>query len=280
MPSFGRILAPFFALLALAAAARGQERPLRTADPVPLPHAHLAVEAGVDWLDGVSFLLSGLSGDLLRVPSVAFRYGLGGLAEFQVAGGFNLLFIDDRQPAPFADMLNVDGDIAHDIDDPVVAVKIRLHDESQYVPDTGFRVATRLPSAGNQSGLGNDTMDFLLWVLAGKTIHRTRLLANVGLGVLAVPERGHRQNDVLLYGLAATRPLAERWTLAVEVNGRRDLELDTPAGTDDMSQGRLGLRWNRGAVVLDTALVVGLHRSDPTAGATLGMTWVHPAAMD
>lgn len=265
------------ALAALAAPAAAQQRPLRTADPVPIEHGRISLEAGIDWLDGVTFPLSGLAGDLLRAPWISFRLGLGGIAELQVAGGHNLLFIEERRPAPFADMLGVDGDVTSDIEDPVVSTKIRLHEETRWRPATGARVATRLPSAGNESGLGNDTMDFFLWVLAGKSVGRTRVLANVGLGVLGVPERGDRQNDVLVYGLAAERPIGGRWTVLGEVHGRKDTKHDTPAGTEDSGQVRLGARWARGPLTLDAALIAGLHRPDPDLGLTLGLSWLRDA---
>jgi hypothetical protein len=270
-----RLLVIPVAASAMASPLAGQTRPLRTADPDPIPHGRLAVEMGVEWLDEVAFPLSGLEGDLLRAPAVAFRFGLGGLAEFQVAGGHDLLFIDDRRPAPFADMIHVDGDVAHDIYDPVVATKLRLQRETPRLPSMGLRVATRLPSASNKSGLGTDTTDFFMWVLAGKTIVGTRLLANLGLGVLSVPTRGDRQNDVLMYGLAADRPIGERWSVALEVNGRTDRSSgEPPEGTEDMGQARLGARWIAGTIALDGALIVGLHAPEPDVGATVGMSWL------
>jgi hypothetical protein len=271
----------FVVLVVLAAGAviagplAAQTRPLRTADPDPVPHGRLAVETGVEWLEGVSFPLSGLEGDLLRAPALAFRLGLGGVAEFQIFGGHDLLFIDERRPAPFADMVDVEGDVAHDIYDPVVATKLRLQRETPRWPALGLRVATRLPSAGNASGMGTDTTDFYLWVLAGKSLGATRFLANFGLGVLSDPLRGDRQNDVLMYGLAAARPLSERWALTLEVHGRRDRSSQGPTvGTEDMGQARLGARWARGAIALDGALIAGLQSPEPDIGATVGVSWL------
>jgi|SRR5688572_8114194 len=266
-----------FLALALAASASAQERPMMTADPVPLPHGTVALELGVDALMDISIPLSGLEGDLLRVPAFGIRFGMGGIGEFQVSSGLNVLLIERRGPGPFADQIDVDGDVSHDIEDPVVATKIQFHQESRWVPATGLRVATRLPSAGQASGLGNDTMDFLLWVLAGKTVKGTRLLANVGLGILALPERGERQNDVLLYGLAASRAVDEHWTVVGELHGRNDIKEDTPFGTEDHAQVRLGTRWSRGSLTLDGAYFMGLHGDDPDSGATVGLTWVGQA---
>ena len=263
--------------LVLAAPTRAQEPPLQTADPVPLPHGALAIELGADLLMDVAFPLSGLSGDLVRAPSVGLRLGLGGIGEFQVSTGWNHLFIDARGPGPFADQVNVDGDVTRDAEDPVVATKIRLREETARWPATGFRAATRLPSAGQESGLGNDAMDFLFSILAGKTVGKTRLLANAGLGILSAPLRGDRQNDVLVYGVSASRPLDDRWTLAGEIHGRRDLKGDTPPGTEDHGLARLGASWTRAPLVLYGAVVAGLDDYDPDVGASIGISWTRQA---
>lgn len=274
-----RLLVALLTAVLPPAAALAQERPLRTADPVPVRHGWISLEGGVDVLMDVDFPLSGLSGDLVRAPAVSLRLGLGGTAEFQVMGGHNFLFIEERREAPFSGQLEVEGDLAHDIEDPVIATKVRLHRETRRGPATALRVVTRLPSAGNASGLGNDTMDFLLWILAGKSVGRTRVLANVGLGVLGDPRRGDRQNDVLLYGLAASRPLGDAWELAGEIHGRVDTKAGTPVGTENSGQARLGARWTRRAITLDAALIAGLHRTDPDLGLTFGLSWLRRARL-
>jgi hypothetical protein len=257
----------------LVAPARAQVAPLRTADPIPLPHGELSVHVGVDVLGDVEFPLSGLRGDLAHLPAVGLRLGMGGIGELQVGTGFQLLHVRSRTAAPLDTMLGAVGDFTTDVDDPYVAVKIRLDEETKYRPATGLRMVTRLPSSGQESGLGNDTIDFLTYILAAKSVGRTRLLANLGLGILSTPLRGDRQNDVIVYGLAASRPLSERWLLVGEVNGRRDVTGDTPIGTEDRSEARLGARWSRPPVVLYGAVLAGLHRGDPDVGGIFGVNW-------
>ena len=243
-----------------------------TADPEPVPHRILAVEAGAEGGQGAAFPLSGLAGDLLRAPLLGFRYGVGGIVEIQLIGGYQALFIDARREAPFDGKVEVDGDVARDFVDPLVATKIRLLEETESRPAVGLRFATRLPAAGNESGLGNDTMDFLYWLLAGKTWGRTRLLANVGLGVLSLPTTGDVQNDVVLYGAAVERSVGRRWTLFAEASGRTDRRGEAPPGTDDAGQARLGGRWARDTIAIAAALAVGLHEPDPDLAATVGVT--------
>lgn len=249
------------------------QRPLMTEDPEPIPAGHVLVEVGLDFEKDRAYPLSGLAGDLLRVPTLGFSFGFGRIAEFQVSAGFNILFVDERRPAPLADMLDFDGDATTDIEDPVVATKIRLKHETERRPAVALRFATRLPSAGNDSGLGNDAIDVFIELLAGKTIGDTRVAGNFGLGVLSVPTRGDRQNDVLTGGLSIVRPIGKRWALAGEVNGRIDVKGETPPGTEDRGQARLGARYDLGDFRLDGAVLAGLTDVDADFGVTVGVAY-------
>lgn len=257
-------------LAVFPAAALAQQRPLRTEDPEPVPHGQVVVEVGVDYEPDRSYPLSGLSGDLVRLPTLRLAFGFGDLAEFQVGAGFNLLWVDQRRPAPFAAKLDFDGDVTTDIEDPVVATKIRLKQETRARPAVSLRVATRFPSAGNDSGLGNDAIDVFVELLAGKTLGTARLAANFGMGVLSVPTEGDRQNDVLTGGLSVVLPVGGRLALLAEANGRIDAKGTPPPGTEDRGQARFGARYKLGAVVLDAALLAGLTDADTDLGLTIG----------
>ncbi|HET6342458.1 MAG TPA: hypothetical protein VFG78_09790 [Gemmatimonadota bacterium] len=263
--------------LVLPGGLRGQERPLRTEDPNPIPAGAVLLETGADLEFGRRFPLSGLEGDLYRLPYLGFSFGLGDVAEFQVDAGFNLLHVQDRDPAPLAEDLDFTGDTTTDIEDPVVATKLRLIREGRRRPAVALRVATRIPSASNESGIGTDTIDWYMSLLAGKSVGDLRILANFGLGVLPFPLQGDRQNDVLTGGLALLWRAAEDLDLVGEVNGRIDVKGSTPAGTEDRGQARLGARLGLGrlfgaGVRLDGGVVAGLTDVDPGIGATLGLT--------
>lgn len=259
-------------LLATAVSATSQERPLRTEDPVPTERGIVLVEAGLDLLVDRTFPLSGLKGTLLTLPALGFRIGFG-RAEFRLSGGYDLLFIDERGPAPLAHELEVDGELAADIHDPVVATKIQLQHETRLRPAVGVRVAAKLPSASNENGLGTDAMDLFVSLLGAKDLGASRVVANLGFGVLSIPTDGDRQNDVLLYGAAVERAVGERLELVAEVAGREDLKGDTPAGTEDLGQARLGARWRlREGWRLDGAFLAGLNRADADVGLTIGVT--------
>jgi len=218
---------------------------------------------------GREYPASGLSGTVVRLPA-EIRLGFG-RAELSVEGGYELLAIEDFAPAPLDSMLDVSGDGTHDVIDPVVAMKVRIAEESPSFPAWSFRVATRLPAAGNESGLGLDTTDFWLWLLAGKSIGPARVAANLGAGVLGIPTRGDRQNDVWGYGLSVTGPVGAGWEAGAEVQGSLDVRGDTPIGTEERGQARLGVRRAAGRFAFDAALIVGLEDTDPDLGAAVGL---------
>lgn len=261
------------ALVPLAAApALAQTRPLRTVDPLPLRAGVFEAAAGVELLRERSYPLSGLTGDLVGLPVLAFAFGFG-RAEFRVESGLDLLWIDARDPAaPFADMLDLDGDFAWDIRDPRVSTKVLLRHETARQPAVALRVAVKFPTASNASGLGTDAIDLYLTLAGGKDVGRARVAANVGLGVLSAPTEGHRQNDVLEYGLSIVRPLASRIALVAEAAGREALNDRDLPGTEDRGQTRLGLRWDAGRVRLDGAAIRGLNGPDEEWGLTVGVT--------
>ena len=229
----------------------------------------VAARIGLEVGGGREYPASGLSGAVVRLPA-ELRFGFG-RAELSVEGGYEFLSIDDFAPAPLDSMLDVSGEGTHDVIDPVVGMKVRIADESPVFPAWSFRVATRLPAAGNESGLGLDTTDFWLWLLAGKSIGPARVAANLGGGVLGIPTRGDRQNDVWGYGLSVTAPLAAGWAAGAEVQGSLDVRGDTPIGTEERGQARMGVRGAAGRFVLDAALIIGLEDPDPDLGAVVGI---------
>ncbi len=156
----------------------------------------------------VVYPASGLTGNLLRLPTLGVSFGFSSILELQVDGGFyDRLNITKIVPAPLSDKLELTGEDTTDVEDVVVATKIRVVSEGPGRPSFGIRLATKLPVASNESGLGLDTMDFSMVGLFGKTANSVRVVGNFGLGILSDPIEGDRQNDVLLYGLSIARAL-------------------------------------------------------------------------
>jgi hypothetical protein len=173
-------------------------------------------------------------------------------------------------------MLDVSGDRTSDVEDIVLATKIRLLSETAGRPAIGVRFATKLPNAGNESGLGLDTTDFFASALLAKTVQSVRFVGNAGLGILGDPVRGDRQNDVVTYGLSIARAVREGLEVVGEINGRWSTreEANTPVGTDSRGAMRVGGRFTARTVRVDAGVIVGVTSDDPGIGFTAGFTWV------
>lgn len=262
--------------LALAVPVAAQQRPLVTEDPETIGSGLVLLEGGFDVQRDVLYPVSGLQGDLLRLPTLGLSFGISSIAELQIDGGvYNRLSIASRRNAPLADQLDFTGDQTSDVEDIVVATKIRVLQETAGRPAFGIRFATKLPNAGNESGLGLDTTDFFVSALGGKTVQSVRIVGNFGLGILGDPTRGDRQNDVVTYGLSVARAVRQGVELVGEINGRLDTRAgDPPPGTDSRGAMRVGGRLTRGTVRVDAGVIIGMTSRDPSIGFTAGATWV------
>jgi hypothetical protein len=206
--------------------------------------------------------------------------GISSIAEFQIDGGFhNRLAITGRDPsAPLYDMVTVATDTAGDVEDAVIATKIRFLSEGMKRPGMAVRFATRLPNANNETGLGLDTTDFYATVLGAKTVQSVRVVANLGLGILGDPVRGDRQNDVTLYGVSFARALTNQVEVVGEINGWINTRNgEPPPGTDSRGIVRLGARYLIGSWRADAAILFGVTPHDPNFGISGGVTYVFDA---
>ena len=266
--------------LILPASALAQQRPLVTEDPENVGAGLILVEGGFDVQRSLFYPVSGLEGNLLRVPVLGLSIGVGTVAELQIDGGFyNRLDITSRSPAPLSSHLDFTGDRTTDVEDVVVGTKIRLVPEGQSRPAFGLRFATRLPNAGNESGLGLDTLEFNVSALVGKTVRSMRVVGNMGLAILGDPTRGDQQGDLLTYGLSFARAVRQGIEVVGEVNGRyaATYDEDTPPGAESRAIMRFGGRVTTGTVRFDAGALVGLTSRDPSIGFTAGFTWVFRA---
>ena len=264
--------------LAIAHPAAAQQRPLVTEDPEPIGAGRILLEGGFDYAFDQHYPASGLEGNLLRLPTLGVSFGISSIAELQIDGGlYNHLWVKDQDDAPLSDMLTFTGDSTSDIEDLVVATKIRLTAEGPGHPAFALRFATRLPNASNESGLGLDTTDFFVSLLAGKTVQSVRFVGNAGLGILADPTSANRQDDILTYAASFARAITDRAEFVGEVAGRWNFSDDPAAGTESRSRFNVGARYTVGSFRLDGALFFGLTTVDPTVGFGAGFTYVWTA---
>lgn len=269
-------------VLVLGAALEGaaQSRPLVTEDPETVPAGFLLLEAGIDHARDAVYPASGLTGSLWRVGTFGLSIGVSSIAEIQIDGGLrNRLAISSRNPsAPLAGMLTATGTSTSDFEDVVIGAKVRFVSETTSRPAVAVRFSTRLPNAGNESGLGLDTTDFTFGLAVAKTVQSVRIAGNFGFAILGDPVRGDRQNDVLVYGGSVARAVARGVEIVGELNGRLSTRSGVPpVGTETRSLMRVGSRITRGPVRLDGALVIGVTERDPTWGFSAGLTWVFKA---
>jgi hypothetical protein len=266
--------------LGLPSTVWGQQRPLLTEDPETVNAGLILVEGGLDLQRNIFYPVSGLEGDLFRAPVLGLSIGIGSVAELQLDGGlYNRLRIKSRRPAPLSNQLMIDGNETTDVEDVIVATKIRLLPEGAGHPALGIRFATRLPNAGNESGLGLDTLEFNVSALAGKTVRSIRAVGNVGLAITGDPTRGDQQGDLLTYGISLARAVKQGVELVGEINGRYAATYgeDTPPGSESRAAMRFGGRITTGTVRIDAGVIIGMTSRDPSIGFTTGLTWVFRA---
>ena len=275
----GYLLSVVCSSLFLAAPALAQQRPLQTEDPETIGSGRILIEAGIDYNRDVYNPVSGLRGNLLTFPTLGVSLGVSSIAEIQMhIGGYQQLKITDRVPtAPFAHLLLLDGDTTDDLEDMHVGAKVRLLSETASRPSLATRLSTRLPNAGNESGLGKDMQDFETSVLLAKTIQSVRVVGNLGLLMLGNPTRPAAQDDLLFYNLSVARAISEAAEVVGEFVGRANFARTTTLGAEDRGLLRFGARYTHAGVRLDGGILLGLSPRDPEIGFTAGFTWVFNA---
>lgn len=268
------------ALVAAAVPSFAQQRPLQTEDPETIGSGRILIEAGVDYKRDAYNPVSGLRGNLFTVPSLGVSLGVSSIAEIQMyVGGYQQLKITDQvSTAPFASLLLLDGDTTDDLEDMHIGAKVRLVSESARRPSLATRFSTRLPNAGNESGLGKDMQDFETSILLAKTVQSVRVVGNVGLLMLGNPTRPAAQDDLLFYNLSVARAVSAAAEVVGEFVGRANFANTTTPGAEDRGLLRFGARYTHAGVRLDGGILLGLTPRDPEIGFTAGFTWVFQAA--
>jgi Putative MetA-pathway of phenol degradation len=263
-------------------AARGafaQQRPLVTEDPETIGAGRVLLEGGIEHLRDAKYPVSGLTGNLTRVPLLGISIGVSSIAEIQIdQASFQRLDIKTRTRGPLTDLMTATGSSTFDTDDLLIGAKIRIAAEGTGRPAFGFRFATKLPNANNESGLGLDTTDFFASILAGKTTQSVRIVGNIGLAILGDPTSGNRQNDELTYGLSFARAITDAAEVVGEINGRANTRSAGPLpGTESRSLVRMGLRYTHGGWRADGGVLIGVTHNDPDLGFTAGFTYAFTA---
>jgi hypothetical protein len=271
-----------FVLLALAVpAAFAQQRPLVTEDVEIVKPGAVRFEFGFDFLQDRNFPVSGLNGDLTRLGVVSLTFGLAPNVEVESGGVIRNFLSINRPYRPSAVPLQLSQatNSTHDAGDFYLATKIKLRNETRRAPALGFRFGAELPNSNQSRGIGLNQTNFFATALAAKSFNRVRVAGNLGLGILSSPIDAFgnispfTQNDVLLYGLAASYQFNDRLTLAGEVNGRYSTRKNAPLGTESDGAARIGARIRAAGLVWDIAGIKGLYRNSERSGITFGVSY-------
>jgi hypothetical protein len=267
------------ALLLCAAPAFAQQRPLQTEDPETIGSGRMLVEAGIDYQRDVYLPVSGLRGNLFTIPAFGASLGVSSIAEIQIDWGvYQKLSITEQVPgAPLSHLLLIDGSITDDFGDIHIGAKVRLLSETAGRPAIGSWFRTRLPNAGNESGLGKDVQDFSSALTIGKTIQSVRVVANIGMTMIGKPTELAAQDDLLIYSLSVARAISPRGEIVGEFVGRANFANIVTPGAEDRGLLRFSARYTMSGVRLDTGILLGLTPRDPEFGLTGGFTWVFDA---
>lgn len=275
------ILAPV-AMLALATAAFAQQRPLITEDVDIIPPGTLRIEAGIDFLQGAKYPVSGLTGDLTRVGVIGVTIGLSPNVEFQIEGvAQNFLSINSQTASAIPLTLAPGVNSVNDTGDFTLATKIKLRTETKRGPSLGFRFGVQLPNSNQARGIGLNQTNAFGSILVGKKFGpdgRFNAFGNLGIAILTAPTTLFTQNDVLTYGLAGIFRINNQFSVAGEVNGRANTRPGNgPLGTESQSEARLGMQIRASGLRFDFAGIKGLTNFTHNSGVTIGVTYDTPS---
>lgn len=276
------MMRPFvLALFVLAAATPSfaQQRPLKTEDPETIGSGRMLVEAGIDYQRDVYLPVSGLRGHLFTIPDFGVSLGVSSIAEIQIDWGvYQKLDITDQVAgAPLSDLLILDGSTTDDFGDIHIGAKVKLLSETARRPAIGSWFRTRLPNAGNESGLGKDVQDFSSALTIGKTVQSVRVVANIGVTMIGKPTEAVAQDDLLIYSLSVARAISGATEVVGEFVGRANFANIVTPGAEDRGLLRFGARYTISGARFDAGILIGLTARDPEFGVTGGFTWVFDA---
>jgi hypothetical protein len=218
---------------------------------------HAAFEFRRDWQAPITRA----RGDLYRFGSLRFDFGISQNVSLQIRGALKQVLRFDR------------GANANDVGDFSVATIARIAAAGKHRPALGFRIETKLPNTNQDRGLGTNTTDVTMAVLATKQYGSALLFADLGLAILTAPRQLNDQNDVMVYGLGLLWNLSRRFQLAGEINGFASPRDQIPLGTEDRSAARVGFMWRLPKLAFEILAVNGLTEREGNWGMIAGASW-------
>ena len=277
-----RVLFIFVLLVFCAIDAIAQQRPLITEDVDIIPPGTVRIEAGIDFMQGAKYTVSGIRGDLTRVGVIGVSFGMGPNVEFQIEGvAQNYVSINSRGVSAIPLELAPGANSTNDTGDFTLAAKFKLRNETRRGPSLGFRFGVQLPNSNQARGIGLNQTNAFGSILFGKKFGRDgrfNTFGNLGLAILTAPTRLFTQNDVITYGAAGIFRINKQFSVAGEVNGRANTRPGNgPLGTESQAEARLGMQIRASGLRFDFAGIKGLTNFSPNSGFTVGVTYDTPS---
>lgn len=275
-------LAPIALLLCFVSVTHAQQRPLLTEDVDIITPGTIRIEAGIDFMQGARYSVSGLKGDLTRVGVVGVSFGMGPNVEFQIEGvAQNYLSINSRGVSAIPLSIAPGANSTNDTGDFTLWAKFKLRNETRRGPSLGFRFGVQLPNSSQSRGIGVNQTNAYGSVLFGKKFGhdgRFNTFGNLGIAILTAPTQLFSQNDVFTYGAAGIFRVNKQFSIAGEVNGRANTRPGSgPLGTESQAEARLGMQIRASGLRFDFAGIKGLTSFSPNSGFTVGVTYDTPA---
>ena len=277
-----RLLFILILLLSTVITTTAQQRPLITEDVDIIPPGSIRIEAGIDFMQGAKYTVSGIRGDLTRVGVIGVSFGMGPNVEFQIEGvAQNYVSINSRGPSATPLDIALGANSTNDTGDFSLAAKFKLRNETRRGPSLGFRFGVQLPNSNQARGIGVNQTNAFGSILVGKKFGpdgRFNTFGNLGIAILTAPTELFSQNDVVTYGLAGIYRINKQFSIAGEVNGRANTRPGNgPLGTESYGEARLGMQIRASGLRFDFAGIKGLTSFSPNSGFTVGVTYDTPA---
>src|SRR6185369_15119446 len=171
--------------LCFASMAHAQQRPLLTEDVDIIPPGSIRIEAGIDFMQGAKYTVSGIRGDLTRVGVIGISFGMSPNVEFQIEGvAQNYLSINSRGVSAIPLELAPGANSTNDIGDFKLSAKFKLRNETRRGPSLGFRFGVELPNSNEARGIGLNQTNAFGQILVGKKFGpdgRLNTFGNLGI---------------------------------------------------------------------------------------------------
>jgi len=265
-PRIGPSGAASLLVVLAAAAASGQDLPLRTESALTAKAGTLVFETGFDVIKGEPSYVTGLERNRWDGPLLKLVYSPADNVELDLEWVARVGVWDEPGREVQSSYW---GDVS-------LRAKWRIVSGRAGRPTLGARFAVTLPETEYEDeefrplGLGPNTTRVAIEALVTQPLGRVRLDLNAGLLLFEEVFRAHEQRDFLSYGVALAWTARPSLSLVAELAGRAG---DGMPGADQSSEARVGLRLGRGRLRVEAALRRGLLRTDGGWGGTLGLSW-------